>query len=220
MISLIMPANNTDAFIMFLMTIMAYLIGSLNFAIIITRFIRNDDIRKHGSKNAGTTNVLRVFGKSLAIFVFIGDLFKGILAIYFGRMIANFVNLEYAYADFLIGFCVILGHLFPLYFGLKGGKGVLTSAGVVLCQNFWVCIALLSVFAVVFLFTKIVSLSSISAAIAYPILVIFINNILDKPIYPEILFSIIIASMIVYVHRSNIIRLSMGQEHKFFDNKK
>lgn len=220
MTNLIMPVNNTDAFNMLLMMIMAYLIGSLNFAIIITKFMKNDDIRKHGSKNAGTTNVLRVFGKSLAVLVFIGDLFKGILAIYFGRMIANFINFEYSYIDFLIGFCVILGHLFPLYFGFKGGKGVLTSAGVVLCQNFWVCIALLSIFAIVFLFTKIVSLSSISAAIGYPVSVIFINNILDKPVYPEILFSIIIAFMIVYVHRSNIIRLSMGQEHKFFDNKK
>ncbi len=200
--------------------LVSYLLGSVSFAVIVSRIGAKDDVRNHGSGNAGMTNILRSYGKKMAAFTAIGDFGKGVIAVALGRIIFSLAGIQGIDAGYIAGLFVILGHLYPLFFGFKGGKGVLTSLGAAVIVSpipFLVIagIAIPTVFAV-----KIVSLISIIGFALYPFVVVAVDLLLDKPLWGELLFSLIVSSLGIWKHRSNIQRLRAGTEYKFGQNNK
>lgn len=189
----------------FILTVLfSYLIGSISFGIIMGRLLKGIDIRKYGSGNTGVTNVLRTLGKGPAIIVLIGDVLKGIAGVsigfYFGDMLYAMVG----------GMAAMAGHIYPLYFGFRGGKGAATGFGVVLMLSPDVMAVGVAVFILTIIITRYVSLGSILGALA----VVIAAVILHKPL-PILLFLVIAATFVIYRHRSNIIRLYEGRENKF-----
>ncbi len=200
--------------------LVSYLLGSVSFAVIVSRIGAKDDVRNHGSGNAGMTNILRSYGKKMAAFTAIGDFGKGVIAVALGRIIFSLAGIQGIDAGYIAGLFVILGHLYPLFFGFKGGKGVLTSLGAAVIVSpipFLVIagIAIPTVFAV-----KIVSLISVIGFALYPVVVVAVDLLLDKPLWGELLFSLIVSSLGIWKHRSNIQRLRAGTEYKFGQNNK
>ncbi len=198
-----------------IVAIIAYLLGSISFSVIISKKMAGFDVRQKGSGNAGTTNVLRSVGKKAAIITLILDVLKGVVAIlvaYIVGKIAN--NLDKSLLIQIAGIAVIIGHTFPIFFGFKGGKGIATSLGVLLMTN-WNIGLICLVFALVLMaLTRIVSLGSIAAAILFPVLIIFMpsNNYIVEGNY--IVYSIILAVLVIYNHRANVKRLLNGTENK------
>lgn len=202
--------------------ILAYLLGSISFSVIFGKKFAGIDVREQGSKNAGSTNTLRTAGKKAAIFTLICDILKGIVAVLIGFIVGNwFTNIDRALLVQIAGICVVVGHVFPIFFKFKGGKGVATSLGVLLITNWQIGLICLVFALVIMALTKMVSAGSIMAAILFPILTIFIhqNYIVDEGNY--ILFSVILAVFVVFLHRSNIQRILSGKENKLsFKNRK
>ena len=186
-----------------------YLLGSVSFSIILSRLKYQDDIRRHGSGNAGMTNTLRTYGKLSAVLVLIGDFGKGFLAAWLGWKLGGS-----AMAAYLAGFCAVVGHMFPLYFGFRGGKGVATAAGVILgtCPQVFVVLAVL--FAGIIFFSRYVSLGSISVAAVYPLLMLFWIWGIPGFLRVEMLCAAGMAGLVIWAHRSNIGRLLSGTENR------
>lgn len=198
--------------------VLAYLIGSVNFAIIVSKLFAQKDIRDYGSGNAGMTNVLRTFGKLPAVVTTVGDFCKGIIAVLLGHLIIRFIGgaIQVFYADYLMALLALLGHCFPVFYGFKGGKGILVSAGIILILNPIVFLVILAVFCVVVAIGKIVSLASISAAVAYPIVTLIHGLIVHSDVvWFDTLSALLIGGIVVFMHRSNIKRLLNGTENKF-----
>ena len=199
--------------------VFAYLIGSINFAILISRAFYGKDVRNYGSNNAGMTNVFRTFGKIPAIVTFLGDFVKGIVSLLICNILfSSFLKTESPiYASGLIGICALLGHVFPIFYKFKGGKGVAVSAGVLLAVDWIVFLFVVLIFAFVFLTSKIVSLSSIVSALTYPIFIFVKCLIVGESLIDSIIcvfFALVISSIIVFMHRANIKRLLNGNEPK------
>lgn len=205
--------------------ILAYLLGSINLSIIISKAMGKGDIREQGSGNAGTTNTLRVLGKWPAAVVLIFDILKAVGAILLGKWIILFgqspdvdISLYRDLAIALSGLFVILGHNFPIYFGFKGGKGIATSFGVLLTVEWQFGIICLLFWIVLVLLTRMVSLGSIMACILYPILVLVTGSaISNRLIYFG--FALVIAGIAIIRHRSNIERIYNGTENKLWKTK-
>lgn len=195
----------------------AYLIGSVNFAIIVTRLFAKKDIRDFGSGNAGMTNVLRTLGKGPAALVTVGDFCKGMLAVLLGHLIIRLLSSGIPfYADYIIALFVMLGHCFPVFYGFKGGKGILVSAGVILALDWRVFLIVFAVFMIVVAIKKIVSLASICTAVAFPIATLVIALVDRSPyVLWDTLSAILIAGIVIFMHRSNIKRLLNGTEKAF-----
>ena len=203
-----------------IVAVVAYLIGSVSFAVIVSRIGAQDDVRKHGSGNAGMTNILRSFGKKLAFFTALGDFGKGVIAVALGRMIFSLAEITVLDGGYIAGLFVVLGHLFPLYFGFRGGKGVLTSLGVVLMLN-WVVFALLVVLLVPVVFTvRIVSLTVLWGYALFPVFTVIVDYFQGKPILFNLIFALCISGIGTWAHRENIKRLRAGTEYKFGETKK
>lgn len=205
-------------------TIVAYLIGSINLSIIICKLMGKGDIREHGSGNAGTTNTLRTLGKLPALIVLIFDVLKAVIAIYLGKCLITLgqaQNTMIPYNDFAMALSsigVILGHNFPIYYGFKGGKGIATSLGVLLTIEWKIGLVCLVFALVLMLLTRMVSVGSIAAAILYPVLVLVMGTeFTNKWIY--LAFSLVIALMAVIRHRANIKRIFDGTENKLWKTK-
>ena len=197
-----------------LVAVIAYAIGSVNFSIIFSKKFAGFDVREKGSGNAGTTNMLRSVGKGLAVLTLICDILKGIVAIlvaYWIGKIATDIKPEILIQ--LAGFFAIVGHTFPVYFGFKGGKGVATSLGILLLVNWQIGLICLVFALLVMLFTRMVSLGSIMAALLFPVLTIFITEhyIVDGN---YIIFGIAMAVFVIFNHRSNLKRIYKGEENK------
>lgn len=213
--------------------LIAYLIGSLSFAIIITRRKENKDIRKMGSGNAGFTNVLRSVGAVPAVLTIVFDFLKGVAAvligwwIFSGLTVTNGVApLEYVkYGRYLAGLFVIIGHVYPVYFGFKGGKGVVTAAALMSVVDFRVFVMIISTFLLIFFATKIISLGSIACAALYPVYTLMITYFCDYlpnlGTENELRFRFVIIStacalavglMVIIMHQENIKRLFKGEE--------
>ncbi len=200
--------------------VVGYLLGSLSFAVIISRLWMKDDVRNHGSGNAGMTNILRTYGKGPAILCTIGDFSKGLLAVLIARWLFAYFGVTLMDGGYVGGLFALLGHLFPLYFGFKGGKGVLTSAGIVLILN-PVVVAFLVIPALIIIFlTRIVSVGSLLAAIAYPVVTWLVDTWQGKPPLYDTLFAVLIGGIVVFMHRGNIKRLLNGTENRFGQKKK
>lgn len=207
--------------------VFSYLIGSVNSAITVCKVTKKDDIRNHGSKNAGLTNMLRVYGKGSALATLICDLAKGVIAVVICRLIVTrafdvtFFNNK-LFIGYIAGLFVMIGHIFPVFYGFHGGKGVLIAATTLIAIDPLTCLFSVLVFAIVLAVTKYVSVGSIAAAISYPIFTIIIQSMRDIPgAWQNMIMAAVIGLMIIYMHKSNIQRLRAGTENKFsFGSKK
>ncbi len=196
------------------MAIIAYLIGSINFSVILSKKMAGFDVREKGSGNAGTTNMLRSVGKKAAAITLACDILKGVVAILIAMLIGRMV--EGSNAALLVqvaGVAVILGHTFPIFFKFKGGKGVATSLGVLIMSNWQIGLICLVFALILMALTQMVSVGSIAAAILYPVLTLFIpQNYIVPGNY--LIYSIILAVLIVFNHRENVKRLLNGTENR------
>lgn len=210
-----------------IVAVIAYLIGSINFSVLISKKIAGFDVREKGSGNAGTTNMLRSVGKKAAVITLVCDILKGVVSIVIAIIVGNIAkNLDRELLLQIAGIAVVLGHTFPVFFGFKGGKGVATSLGVLLMSNWQIGLICL-VFAVVLMaLTRMVSLGSCAAAVLFPVLTLFINQhytvLTDgKSGRVYFIYSVILAIIVLYNHRSNIKRILSGTENKLsFKNTK
>ena len=199
--------------------ILSYLLGSIATAVWTGKIFHGIDVREHGSGNAGATNVIRVLGWKTGIPVLFIDVLKGWVA----TMLPVFFNLAGEGTALLInyqilaGVVVVIGHIFPVFAGFRGGKGVATIFGVLLAIHPLLTISCFGVFLCVMLITGYVSLSSMSAGVAFPILLFLF---FDTPSVFFKIFSIIVAITLVFTHRKNISRLLKGEESKLFKRKK
>ncbi len=191
----------------------AYLIGSLNFAIIVSRIATKSDIRNHGSGNAGSTNAYRTLGPKLAILVILGDILKGFAAVLVGWLILGDLG------KMIAGTFAVIGHAFPLYFGFKGGKGVLTTAAIMVLVDWRIALIAYGIFIVLSVPTRFVSLGSVCAAASLPFTaMLFYYNLPEWPIY--LAMTTLFALIIIILHKANIVRLFRGQENKFSFSRK
>ena len=220
--------------------IAAYLIGSANTSVILSKSIYGEDIRDSGSGNAGATNMLRTHGAGIAIATLICDLLKGSLVV----LLANWLDIiltaslktfpmtdfEYNYLfgnlKYIAGLCVVLGHNFPVWFGFRGGKGVATSLGVILALNWIIGLTVLIIAILIMIFSRYVSLGSIIGATVYPFILLTyivagsdnpLKSLKDELVY--IIMAFLLSFMLILKHHANIKRLKAGNENKLFAKK-
>lgn len=196
------------------LSVIGYLMGSLNFAVIISKVKFGEDVRTKGSGNAGATNMSRTYGKAAGIFTLLGDILKTVVPVLVAKMLVGEV---YGY---LVGLCCALGHAFPCYYKFKGGKCVAVTAAIALVMEPLVFLFLLLIFAGTVICTKYVSLGSIFSALMYPVL---LHNVISARYghgHIGIVFALINCLLVVFLHRTNIARLRDGKENKFSFKKK
>lgn len=196
----------------------AYLLGSIATAVWTGKIFHGIDIRKHGSGNAGATNMIRVLGWKTGIPVLLIDVLKGWLA----AMLPVFLNIAardtaiLTNLQILAGTVAVIGHIFPVFAGFRGGKGVATITGVLLAIHPLLTLSCLAVFICIILITGYVSVSSMSAGVAFPVL---LNVFFDTPSVFFRIFSVVVAIVLLFTHRKNIRRLMKGEESKFIRKK-
>jgi glycerol-3-phosphate acyltransferase PlsY len=197
----------------FLLIVIAYLIGSIPTAVWVSKFFFGIDIREYGSGNAGATNTFRVLGKGWGSFVMAVDILKGVLASFLYLLLPYYLTDEFHRTNLMVGLgmAAVLGHIFPIWAGFKGGKGVATVFGMVLAIQPLVALAVVGIFLLVLYLTRFVSLSSILASLALPILILVIFNE-PEPLYR--IFAIAVALLVILTHQKNIHRLLNGNESK------
>lgn len=201
-----------------------YLLGSINWALVISRLFYHDDIRRHGSGNAGATNVLRTYGKLPALFVFLGDGLKGAVSVLFACLIFGHPSSEPYFfflitAAYLAAFFAILGHVFPCFAHFHGGKGFATTALSVLVLNPALFVILLFVFFPLVIGTRYVSLGSVVTVCFYPIFLGSFDRVFTR-YGVHTLFALMIAALVTWAHRGNIQRIREGTERKLQFGKK
>ena len=204
----------------FLTVVLAYMIGSINFAIIFTNAFVHRDVRDYGSGNAGMTNVLRVVGKKAGILTFVCDALKGLVACLIGRLVFAYLLsttgneiFNPVYGAYICGVAVMVGHVFPLFFGFKGGKGVAVSVGIFLICNPIAIISGLATFGILLLTTRIISISSLSATvIVVSFSMIFYFHTAE--FWPQAIGAFIMGAIVFLKHAENIGRLIRGEEKK------
>jgi len=199
-----------------IIAIIAYLLGSISFSVIITKKLAGFDVREKGSGNAGSTNVLRTAGKKAAILTLICDILKGVVAILIAFFAGKIFKIENALLIQIAGVFVILGHTFPIFFKFKGGKGIATSLGVLLITNWQIGLICLVFALVLIALTRMVSVGSIAAAVLFPVLVMFIDQhfLIPSSNWSYLIFSIIIAVFVIFNHRANVTRIFNGTENR------
>lgn len=207
--------------------ILSYLIGSVSGAIILTKIFKLEDIRKVGSKNAGTTNMLRTHGKKVAVLTLIIDVLKGVLAVLIGTVLENRISYFYVIPEalqgtggYLAAVFVVLGHIFPVFFKFKGGKGVATSLGAILCVDWKTGLIVMVVSLLIMAVSKYVSLGSVIGAVLFSVLVAL--KMIDTGFfsYSIMICAVIMSLMVILKHSSNIKRLFSGTENKLSFSKK
>jgi glycerol-3-phosphate acyltransferase PlsY len=186
-----------------------YLLGSMNFAIIISKAKYGSDIRNHGSKNAGMTNMMRTYGKSAAALTLGGDALKAIISGVIGYVTIGM------YGAYIAGMFCILGHMFPVYYKFKGGKGVVTAYASILMCDPVVFLVLLLIFVIIVAFTKYISLGSVMCMLIYPVILDRMHKFFNGVTGPYVIIAILNAALIIFMHRENIKRLLKGNESKF-----
>jgi len=194
----------------------AYILGSIPSAVWVGRRYYGVDVREEGSKNAGATNTFRVLGKRAGITVLIMDIIKGVMAVTLPIIMNKLLDLSWDYNDVIhfqlvSAISVILGHVFPLFAGFKGGKGVATSLGVIVAIHPLTAIVCFILFFIVFLISNYVSLGAICAAIAFPLVIHFIFG--ETEFWLN-MFSVFLGGAVIFAHKKNIKRLINGKENK------
>ncbi len=222
-----------------LTVVISYLLGSVSFSIIITRIVNNHaDIRTMGSGNAGFTNVLRSVGKGPAVFTIVFDFLKGVISVIIGWLLfASIATVDggevlqseiISYGKFIAGMCCMLGHIYPIYFGFRGGKGVVTVAAMLAVADWRIFLAVLLTFGIIFLITKTISKASVLSAILMPIYTFCITYFLDylpslsgtdgshTIVYPVVatVCMALVGLIVVLKHKENIKRILNGTEKK------
>ena len=209
--------------------LLPYLLCGINSAIIVTKIKSGKDIRTLGSGNAGLTNTLRTQGKTAALFVLLGDVAKGVLSVLLVglsfKLLAGIdpwaAGSEYEWVLYASGASAILGHVFPVYYGFKGGKGVLVTVSVLLVIDWLPAVILLGIFGIIVVITKYVSLGSCIAAFLYPFTVLIFGIIEKSPcVIGNFICSGLIALLIILMHRENIKRLIQHTEKKIGEKNK
>jgi glycerol-3-phosphate acyltransferase PlsY len=200
-----------DLWIQGVVVLASYLLGSLSFAVIVSRLMGLNDPRSYGSKNPGATNVLRSGSKKAAILTLLLDAFKGWLPV---ALVLAYGPEHGAGAGLaaLAGLAAFLGHLYPVFFGFAGGKGVATAVGVVVGVNGSLALAVVLSFAIVLFFSRYVSLASMVAAVFAPVFYLFGDRVAWQASSPEVLSLAVMALLLVWRHRENIHRLMAGTE--------
>ncbi len=195
--------------------IIAYLIGSISFGVIFTKKMAGFDVREKGSKGAGATNVLRNAGKKVAALTLICDILKGVVAMLIALALGAIVKeLDSALLVQVAAIAVVIGHTFPIFFGFKGGKGVATSLGILLLINWQIGLICLVFALVIMALTRMVSAGSVLAAILFPVLTLFIGQEHFIVSGNYFIFSVIMALIVAFNHRTNISRILSGTENK------
>ncbi len=191
----------------------AYLLGSIPNAVWIGRLFFKTDVRNHGSKNAGSTNTIRVLGYKAGIPVLLLDILKGFLAVKMIYLTFYYIPATGDYINFqlLLGLAVIIGHIFPVFANFRGGKGVATLIGVILAIDPVSMLICIGVFMITLIITKYVSLSSMIAGLSFPVLVIVVFNTTTSSL---VIFSLIVFVLLLFTHQKNIERLVRNQESK------
>lgn len=185
--------------------VVAYLLGSLNFAVILSRIFHHDDIRKHGSGNAGATNMVRTYGRKWGIITFICDGLKAAVAVILSQLLMG------EGGAYIAALFAILGHIFPIYYKFKGGKGVVVAAISILCLNPLVFFILVLIFIAIVYASKYISLGSIICAFFYPMILNAFNS--DKGFIATTI-SVLLAVIVIVMHKENIKRLMARTENK------
>ncbi len=197
--------------------VIAYFLGSLNFAVIISKVKFHEDIRQYGSGNAGMTNMLRTYGKAAAAFTLLGDAAKAAVSVMVGTMLCGEAG------AYIAGLCCVLGHSFPAYYGFKGGKGIVVTAVTILCLDWLAFLILFAIFVLLVATTKYLSLGSIIGMLLYPLMLNrmypYTHGGMSEGAVPAIV-SIINAALVIWLHRENLKRLWQGKENKFSLSKK
>ena len=194
--------------------ILAYLLGSIPSAVWIGKSLYGIDVREFGSGNAGATNTFRVLGKRAGLMVLSFDILKGFLAVMMASLVSAAPPSSHQFVDLqiVLGVAAVIGHIFPVFAGFRGGKGIATLFGVILAAHPLACLISLGVFLLIFLAFRYVSLGSISAAIAFPIVVITVFA--DRVVPSMVIFSIMVAILVMITHQKNIERLIRREESK------
>ncbi|UEG49128.1 glycerol-3-phosphate 1-O-acyltransferase PlsY [Ferruginibacter lapsinanis] len=197
----------------FFLIVIAYLIGSIPTALIISKSFFGVDIRNYGSGNMGATNTFRVLGSKYGTIVMIFDIGKGMLAVALYNFLPHYLHNDWDKTNLMVGLGLasVLGHIFPIFAQFKGGKGVATLFGMILAVQPVIAISCVSVFLLVLFLTRYVSLSSILAGLSLPICVLWIWND-DVTIYR--IFAVLVAVLIVLTHQKNIVKILRGNESR------
>ena len=190
-------------------TVIPYLLGSINFAVIISSKTYNDDVREHGSGNDGMTNMLRLYGKKAAALTLVGDALKAIIAALVGFFMMGLLG------AYIAGFFCIFGHMFPIFFKFKGGKGVVTTAASMLMCNPIVFIILLILFVLIVYIWRYISLASIMCVLLYPVVLSGVDTVLIGGSGIYMVFAVLTTVLVVIKHKDNLKRLLEGKENKF-----
>lgn len=183
-----------------------YLLGSFNTAILVSKHFYHDDIRNYGSHNAGFTNVMRTYGKKAAIITFAGDILKTMVAIMIGWCVFGYLT------AYIAGFACFIGHIFPVFYRFKGGKGILCLTAMLIMLDWRIFLTLLVVFVGIVMATKYISAGSVIGAMMFPLL---LNRMNDTGVYLIEFVAIAIAVIVVIKHRENLKRIFNGTESKF-----
>lgn len=203
---------------LFFIVVSAYLLGSINSAIIISKAKHGDDIRNHGSGNAGMTNILRTYGKTDAVLTLIGDMLKIAVAVFIARLLCGE---EGAYLAGLFG---VVGHILPIYYKFRGGKGVVATATAILIIDWQIFLLLLGLFVIIVAISRYVSLGSVVCGISYPALVqakiLFVSKGEMPPTPIMLLFALFVGVLLLVTHRENLKRIMNKKENKISFSKK
>lgn len=234
MLGIVSTALENSWLAVLLTVVCAYLLGSINSAVIVSRLLYKEDVRDKGSGNAGATNMLRNYGKKAALYTTIGDLLKSIIAVLLGGWLLMTVQLTHTQeigiesmrivGRYMAGMFCVLGHLYPVYFGFRGGKGVMTALGMIIILDYRVAAVCLLTFGIVVAISRMVSLSSILAVFVAPFLVYLLGTYVDGYTILAVSFCTfmvaVIASIIIIQHRTNVVRILKGTESKLHFGKK
>lgn len=183
-----------------------YMLGSINTAVLVSKLMYNDDIRKYGSGNAGFTNVMRTFGMKAAAITFAGDILKTVVSIMIGWCFFGYLS------AYVAGFACFIGHIFPCFYQFKGGKGVLCTTAIVMMLDWRLFLILVALFVITVAITKYISFGSVLCVMVYPLLLNRMNNIGLKMIE---LIAMAIAIIVIFKHKENLKRIFNGTESKF-----
>lgn len=203
--------------------VLGYLIGSVNSSIVLSK-LKNNDIRQHGSGNAGATNTLRVMGKTAAVLVSLGDALKAVVSILLAWLAAYLLKQGpdiIAYCKYIAALFTVLGHNFPVFFGFKGGKGILTSVAVMFMLDWRIALIVLFVGVMLIVLTRYVSLGSIAGCALYPLFALAFYSgepLLYKKM--QIVLAVILGLLGIWRHKKNIQKLLKGTESKIGEKAK
>lgn len=184
----------------------AYLLGSINTAILVSKLMYHDDIRNYGSGNAGFTNIMRIYGKKAAVITFVGDIAKTLVAVMIGWCVFGY------FGAYITGFACFIGHIFPIFYRFRGGKGVLCFATILFMLDWRIFCILFALFIALVVSTKFISLGSVIGSMAYPL---FLYKMNDTGLATLNMIAMLFAAIIVLKHIPNIKRIMNGTESKF-----